>query len=297
MLNDILKEKVIEGKKPMYTIKNGINIYISDYGYHFIDYLDEDDNDSICETIDDGIIEYIEKYLQYNEERPLNHKEMVLHYFPTIEDKRVIDIGCGGGKFLSLLQKNGAKVIGIELDHKRAYYAEKVNNIDVVKKPIEDVYWQKKSDSFDVVTLWDVIEHVNYPIYTLKKATELLKDDGYLFIDTPCRDCFYYKIGELTYSLSKGKFPTFLNIMYSDAKYAHKQILSTSDMVKIFKICGLEIVKIEKIHELSFPYSFYLKKIFRSKKIADLISPLVKLLFKIFPIRNKMVIVGKKVSS
>jgi hypothetical protein len=57
---------------------------------------------------------------------------------------------------------------------------------------------------------------------------------------------------------------------------------------------GLEVVDQHKFHELSFPYEFYLKKLFKSEFIVRLLLPLVRVFFKVFKIQNKMLVVGRK---
>jgi len=145
------------------------------------------------------------------------------------------------------------------------------------------------------VTLWDVIEHVNYPFQTLKCAANVLKAGGLLLIDTPCRDSFYHQSGELTYRLSGGRFPTFLNAMYSSHLFGHKQIFSTSEMKELFISCGLDVVERQKFHELSFPYEFYLRKLLRSEGLVKLSLPVVRAFFRLFKIRNKMLVTGRKI--
>ncbi len=113
-------------------------------------------------------------------------------------------------------------------------------------------------------------------------------------IDTPCRDSFYHQVGEITYRLSGGRFPTFLNAMYSSHRFGHKQIFSTSEMKELFRSCGLEIVQLQKFHELSFPYEFYLRKLLHSEVLVKLSLPLVKAFFRMFKIRNKMLVIGRK---
>ena len=113
-------------------------------------------------------------------------------------------------------------------------------------------------------------------------------------IDTPCRDSFYHQVGEMTYRLSRGRFPTFLNAMYSSHLFGHKQIFSTSEMKELFKSCGLEVIELQKFHELSFPYEFYLRKLLRTELLVKLLLPLVKTFFQLFKIRNKMLMVGRK---
>ncbi|HKI54515.1 MAG TPA: class I SAM-dependent methyltransferase [Anaerolineales bacterium] len=293
---DELKKHPSEKAKLTYKLKNA-DVYVSADGFHFIDYLDP--VEEISPIIDasqltDEDAAYIETQLQANASKFNNQADTVRKHLPT-PDAKVLDIGCGGGLFLSLLQKQGAEVIGIELSDSRAQYAKSKHGLEIDKHPIEHDFWQKEyKNHFDAVTLWDVIEHVNYPFEALQSAVNVLKQGGILAIDTPCRDGFYHRFGEITYKLTNGKYPTFLNAMYSSHLFGHKQIFSTTEMKDLFKSVGLEVVELRKFHELSFPYAFYLKKLFKSDAIVRLLLPFVRLFFKIFKIQNKMLVVGRK---
>jgi 2-polyprenyl-6-hydroxyphenyl methylase/3-demethylubiquinone-9 3-methyltransferase len=231
--------------------------------------------------------------LQSNPERLENQVAAVMRH-TTAAGKKALDIGCGGGLFLSKLKAEGADVTGIELSDTRAFYAKEKHGFQVVKRTIEDEYWLQFHGTFDIVTLWDVIEHVNYPFATLQAAAKMLKPGGILLIDTPCRDAFYHRFGELTYKLSGGKYPTFLNAMYSAKPFGHKQILSFTEMKGLLEAAGLHVAELKRFHELSFPYSFYLKKLVRSEGLVKILLPLVNIFFVLFPIRNKMLAIGKK---
>lgn len=280
---------------PKYKLSNA-NVFVSKEGFHFIDHLDA--VEEISPIIDgsaltDEEIVYIEKSLQSNPERVENQVRAVLQN-SKISGKKVLDIGCGGGLFLSKVKQAGADVLGIELSDTRAYYAKTKHGFEVIKRTIEDDYWKSRHGSFDIVTLWDVIEHVNYPLATLRSAAEMLKSGGVLLIDTPCRDAFYHRFGEFSYWLSRGKYPTFLNTMYSAKPFGHKQIFSLAEMKSALEMAGLEVVELRRFHELSFPYGFYLKKLVGSDLLARLLLPFVHFFFIVFPIRNKMLAVGRK---
>lgn len=288
--------KGVRKSSPAYQLSNA-NVFVSSSGYHYIDYLDpvEDvslEMDESSLTLEEG--RYIESLLQSNLERFNNQVSIIKKYVPSIQNRRVLDIGCGGGLFLSLLRDEGAETIGIELNKSRASYARKKHNLQIVRHPIEDTSWMPQAVTFDVITLWDVIEHVNYPLSTLRSAARMLKAGGLLFIDTPCRDSFYHRCGEITYKLSNGRFPTFLNSIYSAQKFGHKQIFSTSEMNALFNDVGLEVVELRTFHELSFPYSVYLRKMFKSNVLVNLALPIVHGLLVLFPIKNKMLVVGRK---
>jgi 2-polyprenyl-6-hydroxyphenyl methylase/3-demethylubiquinone-9 3-methyltransferase len=296
---DVLKKHPHEHARLRYKLKNA-NVYVSRGGYHFTDYLDpvEEISPEIdASKLTDSESAYIETQLQANSQKFKHQVEILKRQLP-VENAKVLDIGCGGGLFLSLLKPDGISVVGIELSDSRAHYAATKHDLEIYKHPIESDFWQKGyKNYFDAVTLWDVIEHVNYPFQTLQCAVNVLKKDGLLFIDTPCRDSFYHQIGALTYRLSGGRFPTVLNAMYSSHLFGHKQIFSTGEMKDIFGSCGLEVVELQKFHELSFPYDFYLRKLLRSEAFVKLSLPLVRAFFWLFKIRNKMLVIGKKRAS
>jgi len=109
------------------------------------------------------------------------------------EEKKLLDIGCGTGAFLNTAQQNGWQVSGIEPNEKARAIANKscsgsVFNIEQLKN--------FKSESFDVITLWHVLEHLpnlEEQVLTFKK---LLKSNGTLVIAVPnfkSYDALYYK--------------------------------------------------------------------------------------------------------
>ena len=293
---DALKRNPKQNARLTYRLKNA-NVYVSAGGFHFTDYIDPvADISPIIDAsqLTDQDAAYIETQLQANARKFDNQANIVKKHLP-LKNAKVLDIGCGGGLFLSLLKRQGADVTGIELSDSRAQYAKTRHNLEIDKHPIENEYWQKGfADHFDAVTLWDVIEHVNYPFEALMSAVNVLKQGGFLLIDTPCRDSFYHRVGEITYKLTGGKYPTFLNAMYSSHLFGHKQIFSTTEMKELFEALGMEVIELRRFHELSFPYDFYLKKILRSEALVRLLLPAVRAFFWLFKIRNKMLVVGRK---
>jgi len=293
---DSMKNNPAEAARLTYKLRNA-NVYVSAEGFHFTDYLDpvEEISREIEGTqLTDQESAYIETQLQANLNKFQNQADILARYL-RLQNARILDIGCGGGLFLSILKQKGAQVTGIELSDSRAQYAKAKHGLQIDKHPIESEYWQNGyAQNFDAVTLWDVIEHVNYPQQTLQCAANVLKENGYLLIDTPCRDSFYHQVGELTYRLSGGRFPTFLNAMYSSHLFGHKQIFSTGEMKDLFTSVGLKVVELHTFHELSFPYDFYLRKLLRSEILVKLSLPFVKAFFWVFKIRNKMLVIGRK---
>ena len=192
-------------------------------------------------------------------------------------------------------KQSGFEVEGLELEVNRASYSSNVVGSLIHGVPVDnESFIASRREYYDAVTLWDVIEHVNFPVSVIEAIRSILKPGGYIFIDTPVKDGFYHQFGDITYKLTFGKMPTFLNIMYSDHPFGHKQIFSTNEMGGLLGELGFNVISLDKFHELSFPYEFYLKKLLRNEQLAKGLSPFADIFFKIFKLKNKMKVVARK---
>lgn len=95
----------------------------------------------------------------------------------------LLDIGCGEGFFLFNAFKAGYTAKGIELSQDAVAYARREFGLDVEAKPFEELRFAE--NHFDVVTLWQVLEHVPYPLIILKEVHRVLNPGGMLVITTP----------------------------------------------------------------------------------------------------------------
>lgn len=96
---------------------------------------------------------------------------------------RVLDIGCAAGFFLKVMEEKGWESTGVELSALMADFARtelKLSN--VFTGTLDDQ--QFEPESFDVITLWDVIEHLEDPRSVVATAKGLLKNSGILVVET-----------------------------------------------------------------------------------------------------------------
>jgi len=122
----------------------------------------------------------------------LKRKLKLINSFKS-ESKTLLDIGCGTGDFLETALKGGWQITGIEPDEDARKIANsKTNDAAFETKALENL----ESNSFDVITLWHVLEHLP----DLEKQTvllkSLLKPNGTLVIAVPnykSYDAEYYK--------------------------------------------------------------------------------------------------------
>lgn len=97
--------------------------------------------------------------------------------------KRVLDVGCAGGAFLVAAREMGFAVTGIEPARWMAAYGREKYQLDIRDGILEPGSFEPHS--FDVITLWDVIEHLPQPLETLQIVRSLLKTGGVLLVNYP----------------------------------------------------------------------------------------------------------------
>lgn len=102
------------------------------------------------------------------------------------ERGRVLDIGCGNGVFLARLRALGWETVGHEMDPIAAHFARQNFGLDVREGPLAEAGF--KPETFDIVTLSHVIEHVHDPEGLVRQCRALLKPGGKLIILTPNSD-------------------------------------------------------------------------------------------------------------
>lgn len=105
---------------------------------------------------------------------------------------RLLDVGCGTGEFLAEMAAAGWQVRGVERDSKAAAYAVDKLRVNVVRGTVEMM--PSVPESFDVVTMWHVLEHVYHPHKTLMQIRDLLKSGGLLVIAVPNAESLDAKI-------------------------------------------------------------------------------------------------------
>lgn len=229
--------------EPLYDLTDGIIYSCQRCDFHFLNRLDSQSEKNQTSTpLNDKTRRYIESRL--NESAHLHPARIQLtQEYIKLHSINTLDIGAGLGQFQLLLKAEGVNGEGIEPSGIRREYAREKFNIDLQEKLVDDPYWQLNfRNHFDLITLWDVIEHVDFPRETLQSAIKLLKPGGFLFLETPSRDVLSYKASQLLYRLCSGKTSLFLPNFYSTGRYGHKQIFTHEQITDLLKRLGLEII-------------------------------------------------------
>jgi 2-polyprenyl-3-methyl-5-hydroxy-6-metoxy-1,4-benzoquinol methylase len=100
-----------------------------------------------------------------------------------IKNGKLLDIGCAAGTFLlGMRDQGGWEVEGVEPSAGTAELARR-HNLKVFTGTLEEARYA--DDSFDAVTMWDVLEHVHDPAGTIREIHRVLKPGGILLVRVP----------------------------------------------------------------------------------------------------------------
>jgi 2-polyprenyl-3-methyl-5-hydroxy-6-metoxy-1,4-benzoquinol methylase len=101
---------------------------------------------------------------------------------------KLLDIGSATGNFLHVAREAGWQVLGLEPVEKAAQLARQNYQLEVISGTITQL--DLPPASFDVISMWDVLEHLPSPKQALHKSWELLKPGGFLVFSIPNLDSF-----------------------------------------------------------------------------------------------------------
>jgi SAM-dependent methyltransferase len=100
----------------------------------------------------------------------------------------VLDLGCGTGLFLKMARDAGFQVQGVEMSASAVAVARQVYGLPVEQGDIGSV--ELPAESFDVVTMWHVLEHLPEPVTALRRVHRLLNPGGLLLFALPNIDSY-----------------------------------------------------------------------------------------------------------
>ena len=149
---------------------------------------------------------------------------------------RLLELGCGPGKFLGLAKKRGFKVSGIEATEELAQIARTETGSDVIVGDILKA--DLKEEKYDVIILLDLIDHLQDPVAVLKKYIGALKSDGLLLAFTPNHSSLIVKIARLLYAVSFGIIKKPCDEIFD---CLHVIFFNRKNLMRVLEVAGYEV--------------------------------------------------------
>ncbi len=115
-----------------------------------------------------------------------------LESYVSGDGRRLFDVGCGTGALLSVARERGWQVRGLEVGKESSQYARDCLGIDVAETSLYDA--DIEAESFDVVAMTEVIEHIEDPLDALRRVRRWLRPGGLLLLTTPNVQSLYKRL-------------------------------------------------------------------------------------------------------
>ena len=158
--------------------------------------------------------------------------------FVSLEGKKVVDVGCGGGILAESISQSGADTTGIDLSEKALKVAElhalEVGaNLTYRSISAEDLA-DEQAEQYDVVTCMEMLEHVPDPASVVRACAKLCKPGGTLFFSTLNRNpkSYLFAIIGAEYILK----------LLPKGTHEYTKFIKPSELVTFTRQAGLEML-------------------------------------------------------
>ncbi|MDO8183419.1 MAG: class I SAM-dependent methyltransferase [bacterium] len=177
---------------------------------------------------------------------------------------QLLDIGSAFGYLMEVAEGYGFEVFGVELSSFSSAIAKKKFGSKVFAGRLEEAKFTKAN--FDVITMFDLIEHIPQPLEFMKEVRRVLKTGGFIAITTP-------DTGSLSYwLLGLGGWFHW--------KFEHLGYFNHKSIEELARHTGFTVVEKKRAYKaMSFQYLFDQFKMFPH----PIFSPLMNLFAKIIP--------------
>lgn len=144
---------------------------------------------------------------------------------------KILDLGCAMGFFLEVAENHGWTPYGVEISNYASNIAKKRFGDKVFNGTLDQACFS--NNFFDIITMWDYLEHISDPAEELSRARQLLKKDGILILSAPDTNSLPHKI--------------FGNRWMGYKDQEHLYYFSEKNIRMLLEKTSLKVLKSEKI--------------------------------------------------
>jgi len=205
---------------------------------------------------------------------------------------KVLDIGCSSGVFLDMMKTRGWDVAGVELCSGFVNMARELFGLEsIFNGTLEEARFENKS--FDLITMWDLIEHVPNTLSLLKEVERILRPNGLLLILTPSEDSLIKYLTNISYRITLGYFKLPISVIYDEH---HLFYFNPGSLDYVLKSAGFKTITRRKeatiLDRIIGPDSDHWLK---NNKLITFTTRLLFSLSNILCLQNKMLVIAKKI--
>jgi len=206
---------------------------------------------------------------------------------------KLIDYGCGIGTFIDLAQARGWKVYGLDSSEVTVEYA-RARGLPAwtVDEWTAAGPAQEEKGMVDVVTMWDVIEHVEDPPKILQFISSLLRDEGILLLETPSANYLPKRLSLCLTRLSRGRINLARFFFYPD----HRFYFTLQTLRQLLENCGFQLIWARKATTPRAKIMHTLRKVHRAGGLTQTLAWLTLQITRLFG-GNKIIICTRKQST
>lgn len=169
-------------------------------------------------------------------------------------NKKVVDIGCGGGILAESMAKAGAEVVGLDmasasLEIAKLHGLESGINVDYYCVTAES-FADSHAGEFDVVTCMEMLEHVPDPASVVQACAKLVKPGGHVFFSTLNRNIKSYLMGIVG--------AEYLLKLVPKGTHDHSRFIKPSELMQMTDDAGLLPRDMTGLHMDPVSQGFYL---------------------------------------
>ncbi len=132
------------------------------------------------------------RFKRFDRQFGVTRRRKKIEKYTKKTEGKILDIGCATGVFLKEMKDHGWEAYGVEPSNYASEIALNQLDLNVYNCYLDDVNFD--DNYFDIVTLWDVFEHLPDPVRTMRIIRRILKPDGFIVITTPNTESWERKI-------------------------------------------------------------------------------------------------------